>query len=37
MIFARENRKREKERLDPATVSEEKGSLALKRIKDRNK
>jgi hypothetical protein len=37
MIVAHKNRKREKEGLDPAMVAEEKGSLALKLIKDGNK
>jgi hypothetical protein len=37
IIVAHENRKRDKEGIDPAMVAEEKGSLALKRIKDRNK
>jgi hypothetical protein len=37
MSIAHENRKREKEGVVPSMVAEEKGSLALKRIKDGNK
>jgi hypothetical protein len=34
MIVAHENRKQDKDGIDPAMVAEEKGSLALKQIKD---
>jgi hypothetical protein len=37
MVAANENRKREKEGLDPVMVADEKCSLSLKRIKEGNK
>jgi hypothetical protein len=37
IIVAHENRKQEKEGIDPTMVTEEKGSVALKQIKDGHK